>query len=94
VGRGRGCGSIGIEWMRAPAAAPGHRGRRRPPGLHRTQPRCPGRTRPATGSRQGPRRCRPGAPDAIFIGGGVTREGVLDLCWASLAPAAGWWPTP
>ena len=25
-------------------------------------------------------------PDAIFIGGGVTREGVLDTCWAQLKP--------
>ncbi|MNG04914.1 Precorrin-6Y C(5,15)-methyltransferase [decarboxylating] [compost metagenome] len=25
-------------------------------------------------------------PDAIFIGGGVTREGVLDTCWAALKP--------
>ena len=26
------------------------------------------------------------APDAIFIGGGVTREGVLDTCWQNLRP--------
>lgn len=26
------------------------------------------------------------APDAIFIGGGVTRPGVLDACWARLKP--------
>ena len=25
-------------------------------------------------------------PDAIFIGGGVTREGVLDTCWQQLKP--------
>ncbi|WP_426206079.1 precorrin-6y C5,15-methyltransferase (decarboxylating) subunit CbiE [Pseudomonas sp. TWP3-1] len=25
-------------------------------------------------------------PDAIFIGGGVTRDGVLDTCWAQLKP--------
>jgi len=25
-------------------------------------------------------------PDAIFIGGGVTRPGVLDSCWAQLKP--------
>ncbi|MNJ49219.1 Precorrin-6Y C(5,15)-methyltransferase [decarboxylating] [compost metagenome] len=25
-------------------------------------------------------------PDAIFIGGGVTREGVLQHCWAQLRP--------
>ena len=26
------------------------------------------------------------APDAIFIGGGVTRDGVLDTCWQHLRP--------
>src|SRR5471032_3092046 len=25
-------------------------------------------------------------PDAIFIGGGVTRDGVLDTCWTALKP--------
>ncbi|MGB9090962.1 MAG: cobalamin biosynthesis bifunctional protein CbiET, partial [Pseudomonas farsensis] len=25
-------------------------------------------------------------PDAVFIGGGVTREGVLGLCWERLRP--------
>jgi precorrin-6Y C5,15-methyltransferase (decarboxylating) len=28
------------------------------------------------------------APDAIFVGGGATREGVLDACLASLRPGA------
>lgn len=26
------------------------------------------------------------APDTVFIGGGVTRDGVLDTCWAALRP--------
>src|SRR6202030_1508047 len=26
------------------------------------------------------------APDAVFIGGGVTADGVVDACWAALAP--------
>src|SRR5699024_1006177 len=29
---------------------------------------------------------RPERPSAIFVGGGVTRPGVLDACWAALAP--------
>ena len=26
------------------------------------------------------------APDAVFIGGGITNAGVLDACWAALRP--------
>ena len=26
------------------------------------------------------------APDAVFIGGGITTPGVLDACWAALRP--------
>ncbi|EJT85212.1 precorrin-6y C5,15-methyltransferase (decarboxylating) CbiE subunit [Pseudomonas putida S11] len=90
VGRGR---RLRLDRHRMDARPPGlprlgHRGRRRPPGLHRTQPRCVGCTRPATGPRQGTSGRVEGLeqPDAVFIGGGVTREGVLDLCWANLRP--------
>jgi precorrin-6B methylase 2 len=73
----------------------GHRGRRRPPGFiehNRDALGVPGLQLvrgKAPQALHGLER-----PDAIFIGGGVTREGVLDLCWAACAPAAGWWPTP
>ena len=26
------------------------------------------------------------APDAVFIGGGLTRDGVVDACWARCRP--------
>jgi len=26
------------------------------------------------------------APDVVFLGGGITRPGVLDACWAALSP--------
>ena len=26
------------------------------------------------------------APDAVFVGGGITEPGVLDHCWAALEP--------
>ena len=36
-------------------------------------------------SRGRPRRAgRPAGPDAVFVGGGVTAEGVLETCWAAL----------
>ncbi|WP_063911874.1 bifunctional cobalt-precorrin-7 (C(5))-methyltransferase/cobalt-precorrin-6B (C(15))-methyltransferase [Pseudomonas sp. p21] len=86
---GAGCGSIGIEWMRAhPAcralAIEADEGRQGfiehnrdalgVPGLQLVRGKAPAALE---GLEQ---------PDAIFIGGGVTREGVLDLCWANLRP--------
>ncbi|WP_260958809.1 precorrin-6y C5,15-methyltransferase (decarboxylating) subunit CbiE [Pseudomonas citri] len=86
---GAGSGSIGIEWMRAhPScralaieANEGRQGlieRNRDtlgvPGLQLIRGRAPQ-------ALEGLER-----PDAVFIGGGVTREGVLDACWARLKP--------
>jgi precorrin-6Y C5,15-methyltransferase (decarboxylating) len=86
---GAGSGSIGIEWMRA---HPGCRalaieaddGRQQliehnrdalgVPGLHLIRGSAP---QALAGLER---------PDAIFIGGGVTREGVLDTCWEQLKP--------
>ncbi|AOE63628.1 bifunctional cobalt-precorrin-7 (C(5))-methyltransferase/cobalt-precorrin-6B (C(15))-methyltransferase [Pseudomonas corrugata] len=86
---GAGSGSIGIEWMRAhPAcralaieADDGRQGlieRNRDtlgvPGLQLIRGRAPQALEDLE------------RPDAVFIGGGVTREGVLDTCWAQLKP--------
>jgi precorrin-6Y C5,15-methyltransferase (decarboxylating) len=86
---GAGCGSIGIEWMRAhpscrALAIEADDGRQQfiehnrdalgVPGLQLVRGRAPD-------ALQGLER-----PDAIFIGGGVTRPGVLDLCWEQLRP--------
>ncbi|PWB30590.1 cobalamin biosynthesis bifunctional protein CbiET [Pseudomonas sp. SDI] len=86
---GAGSGSIGIEWMRAhpscrALAIEADEGRQHliernrdalgVPGLHLVRGRAPQ-------ALDGLER-----PDAIFIGGGVTREGVLDTCWAQLRP--------
>jgi precorrin-6Y C5,15-methyltransferase (decarboxylating) len=84
---GAGCGSIGIEWMRAhpscrALAVEADEGRQLliehnrdalgVPGLQLIRGRAPQ-------ALQGLE-----APDAIFIGGGVTRPGVLDTCWQRL----------
>jgi len=84
---GAGCGSIGIEWMRAhpscrALAIEADEGRQLliehnrdalgVPGLQLIRGRAPQ-------ALQGLE-----APDAIFIGGGVTRPGVLDTCWQQL----------
>ena len=86
---GAGSGSIGIEWMRAhpscrAIAIEADAGRQRliernrdalgVPGLQLIRGRAPDVLEGLE------------PPDAIFIGGGVTRPGVLDLCWAQLKP--------
>ena len=86
---GAGSGSIGIEWMRAhptcrTLAIEADEGRQLliehnrdalgVPGLQLIRGSAP---QALTGLER---------PDAIFIGGGVTREGVLDTCWAQLKP--------
>jgi precorrin-6Y C5,15-methyltransferase (decarboxylating) len=86
---GAGCGSIGIEWMRAhpscrALAIEADAGRQTliehnrdalgVPGLQLVRGSAP---QALAGLER---------PDAIFIGGGVTREGVLDACWAGLKP--------
>lgn len=84
---GAGCGSMGIEWMRAhptcrAIAVEADEGRQHliefnrdalgVPGLQLIRGRAPDALE---GLEQ---------PDAIFIGGGVTREGVLRACWQNL----------
>jgi precorrin-6Y C5,15-methyltransferase (decarboxylating) len=86
---GAGSGSIGIEWMRAhpscrALAIESDEGRQQliehnrdalgVPGLQLIRGRAPQ-------ALHGLER-----PDAIFIGGGVTREGVLQHCWEQLRP--------
>lgn len=86
---GAGSGSIGIEWMRAHSscralAIEADDGRQQliehnrdalgVPGLQLVRGSAP---QALAGLER---------PDAIFIGGGVTREGVLDTCWEQLKP--------
>ncbi|SEB21332.1 precorrin-6y C5,15-methyltransferase (decarboxylating) subunit CbiE [Paraburkholderia sartisoli] len=84
---GAGCGSVGIEWMRAhpscrAIAIEAHPERQRfvehnrdalgVPGLQIVAGKAPDALEGLA------------VPDAIFIGGGVTAPGVLDSCWARL----------
>ena len=86
---GAGCGSIGIEWMRthpecrAIAIEPDARrieliaanaAALGTPGLEVVKGR-------AVLALEGL-----SAPDAIFVGGGITEPGLLDHCWAALEP--------
>lgn len=84
---GAGCGSIGIEWMRAhptcrAIAVEADEGRQHLIEFNRDALGVPGLQLirgPAPAALEGLEQ-----PDAIFIGGGVTREGVLDACWHRL----------
>jgi precorrin-6Y C5,15-methyltransferase (decarboxylating) len=83
---GAGCGSVAIEWMRAggkavaiePKSERAERIARNAirlgvPGLELLQGSAPGLL-------------PDGAPDAVFVGGGVSEPGLLELCWSRLAP--------
>jgi precorrin-6Y C5,15-methyltransferase (decarboxylating) len=84
---GAGCGSIGIEWMRAhptcrAIAVEADEGRQHLIEFNRDALGVPALQLirgPAPAALEGLEQ-----PDAIFIGGGVTREGVLDACWQRL----------
>lgn len=83
---GAGCGSIAIEWMRAggrAVAIESRSDRAARIAANAAQLGVPGLeiiTGPA------PEALPYNDPDAIFIGGGVSAPGVLDACWAALAP--------
>jgi precorrin-6Y C5,15-methyltransferase (decarboxylating) len=84
---GAGCGSIGIEWMRAhptcrTLAVEADEGRQQLIEFNRDALGVPGLQLvrgSAPQALQGLER-----PDAIFIGGGITRPGVLEACWEQL----------
>jgi precorrin-6Y C5,15-methyltransferase (decarboxylating) len=84
---GAGCGSIGIEWMRAHGACraiaiEANESRQRLIEHNRDALGVPG-LQLIAGKAPDALQGLP-APDAIFIGGGVTAHGVLDACWRAL----------
>lgn len=87
---GAGCGSIAIEWMRAAdharaVAIECHDGRRAMIAANALALGTPGLRivaghAPVVLAEAGP------APDAVFVGGGVSRPDVLEACWQALRP--------
>ena len=86
---GAGCGSIGIEWCRAAKRAQACSFESDPARVELIQANAlalgvpdlsiVGGTAPDTlAGRQ--------FPDAIFVGGGLTAEGMMDTCWDALNP--------
>lgn len=86
---GAGCGSIGIEWMRAhpscrAIAVEANEGRLGHIACNRDALGVPSLQLVAGHAPEALDGLE--APDAIFIGGGVTVPGVLETCWANLKP--------
>ncbi|MFJ9176785.1 precorrin-6y C5,15-methyltransferase (decarboxylating) subunit CbiE [Streptomyces sp. NPDC102360] len=86
---GAGSGSIGIEWMRTHPSCRAYaveRDAERASRIERNAARLgvPGLT-VVTGPAPKALAELP-APDAVFIGGGLTAPGLLDACWEALAP--------
>ncbi|WP_106400236.1 precorrin-6y C5,15-methyltransferase (decarboxylating) subunit CbiE [Actinocorallia populi] len=87
---GAGAGSVAVEWMRTDASCraiaieshperaariAGNAASLGVPALHVVHGRAPEALHGLA------------SPDAVFIGGGATAEGVIDLCWKALKPA-------
>ena len=86
---GAGSGSIGIEWLRAQPlaraiAVEARADRAERAGRNAAALGVPG-LRVVTGRAPGVLAGLP-APDAVFVGGGVTTAGLLEACWERLAP--------
>ena len=86
---GAGCGSIGIEWMRAhPAcravAVEPDAGRVAMIAANAATLGTPG-LEVVSGRAVAALEGLP-PPDAVFVGGGITEPGLLDRCWSALAP--------
>lgn len=86
---GAGAGSIGIEWMRAHRSCRAIAIEERP--LRAARIEANARALGVPGIRvvvgEAPAALAGlGAPDAVFIGGGVTAPGMVDACWEALRP--------
>ncbi|MBF0130826.1 MAG: precorrin-6y C5,15-methyltransferase (decarboxylating) subunit CbiE [Alphaproteobacteria bacterium] len=86
---GAGCGSVGIEWMRShPAcravAIEADPGRRDAIAHNRSALGVPGLVIVAGEAPAALSGLE--APNAVFVGGGLTVDGVLDHCWRALKP--------
>ena len=87
---GAGSGSIGIEWLRSEPSARAIAIEERAERAERAARNARTLGVPQLEVRQGR---APGvlaeldAPDAVFIGGGLTEPGLIDRCWEALRPA-------
>ncbi len=86
---GAGCGSISIEWMRSHARCRAYAIEQNPSRLHYIANNAVALGTPQLQIIEGK---APAAlknlpkPNAIFVGGGVTTDGLLEMCWQALPP--------
>ena len=86
---GAGAGSVGIEWLRTHSTCRAVAVERSPERAARIVRNAAALGVPSLQVVEGPApQALAGlaAPDAVFVGGGVTVPGLLDACWAGLAP--------
>lgn len=86
---GGGSGTIGIEWMRSHPRCRAVAFEREPSRVEQIQDNASALGVPALAVRcSAPAAfdAESAGPDAIFVGGGVTQDGLLDACWARLRP--------
>lgn len=85
---GAGSGSIGIEWMRVDPACRAIGFEARPERAARARANADALGVPGLRIVVGaaPDTLVGDTPDAVFIGGGLTNEGVVQRCWAALRP--------
>ncbi|MBL8701386.1 MAG: precorrin-6y C5,15-methyltransferase (decarboxylating) subunit CbiE [Alphaproteobacteria bacterium] len=86
---GAGCGSIGVEWMRAAPrtaaiAIERHAARLDLIARNASALGVP-KLKPVAGEAPAALHDLP-APDAVFIGGGITSAGLVETCWSALKP--------
>lgn len=84
---GAGCGSIGIEWMRSDSRCRAIAIEQNPSRLHYITDNAAALGTPnlCIIQAEAPLALQDlEAPDAIFIGGGATAEGIFDICWQNL----------
>ncbi|HUC61929.1 MAG TPA: precorrin-6y C5,15-methyltransferase (decarboxylating) subunit CbiE [Alphaproteobacteria bacterium] len=86
---GAGCGSVAIEWMRVPGARRAiaiepDASRRRLIADNAASLGAPGLEIVAGSAPEALQGLA--APDAVFVGGGSAHAGVIEACWAALAP--------
>ncbi|MEO4041646.1 precorrin-6y C5,15-methyltransferase (decarboxylating) subunit CbiE [Hoeflea sp. CAU 1731] len=86
---GAGCGSIAIEWMRAARGAKAFavEAKRERVRMIADNAAALGTPRIKVFTGEAPAALQDlDRPDAVFIGGGVTDEGVFETCWEALKP--------
>ncbi|MFD0917743.1 precorrin-6y C5,15-methyltransferase (decarboxylating) subunit CbiE [Pseudahrensia aquimaris] len=84
---GAGCGSVSVEWMRAARGALAVAVEHKPKRLEMIGENCSllgaEKMRIVDGKAPAALKGLP-QPDAVFIGGGLTEEGVFETCWQAL----------